>query len=186
MSDNNQEKEIIKLNRTDSKKLAWVQRAKSTDEGRLSLMGTFFDKGNIVCVDGYRLHITENSSPELYHLKGLKDMGKVRAGENILEVGPHIVQKFAEYEKVIPTTDPKFRIGINPKHLLDICKGLDKGSMLVIDFHDPSTPIELHGKIEDQDVYAIIMPMNLGDEYNRPTYAAATSQEEKTLDNNIE
>ena len=164
-----QDNTMIKLDRSDSKILKWVQSAKGTDDARPVLTGTYFHKGNMVCVDGWRLNITE-APRSLGELEGLKNTGKVRAGENILDIQDQ-GGTYPEYEQIIPKTDPTIRIGVNVTLLLELLKGLDKDSTLVIDVHNPGTPIELHGKIEEQKTYSLIMPMTIGDtEYKRPNY----------------
>ena len=63
---------MIKLNRSDSKILKWVQSASGTDRSREVLTGTYFHNNRMVCADGFSLNIIEK--PEsLKVIEGLKN-----------------------------------------------------------------------------------------------------------------
>jgi DNA polymerase III sliding clamp (beta) subunit (PCNA family) len=153
---------MIKLDKFKSKLAQFIQRAQSQDESRLALCGIYIENDSVVAVDGHRLHaIKLDALPELEELKGkVTDLGKIRSGENILE--PEVIEgKYPDILQVIPNKEPTITFGINPKLLVDAIKTLDKNS-LVISLHTPLEPIELFGKMNGEEVYMLIMPMNIG------------------------
>ena len=180
-----QDNNFVTLGRSDSKILKWVQSAISKDDARATLTGTYFHDNKMVCADGWRLNVTDIPKG-LENIAGLKDTGKVRAGENILELSD-IEGQFPDYDQIIPKGDPTIRIGVNPLFLMEVLKGLDKDAILIIDITTPSQPIALRSKIEGQDTLTVLMPMHIsgGSEYylkpKEETTEEATTETEQFI-----
>ncbi len=162
----NTEKTIVKLDKYSSKVMMWVQSAQSKDPDRSNLTGTLFENGYVTCADGMRLSITE--APEAFEdINGLVSITKIRSGENIVEIKP-VEADFPKYDKVIPTEEPVLKISVSPRLLVELLKGLDKDSPVTFNFHGTTLPIEIHGKVDHQSTYSILMPMHNDDEHERP------------------
>ena len=152
---------VVRLDKSKTKLAQFIQRAQSTDTARPILNGINVN-GEVVACDGWRLHsISTRALPELDAFTGeTVDLGKIRAGENLLE-GEVIDGTFPDYDQIIPKTDPIVVFGANPAFLVDAIKTFDKGEAVTIKVHGPNNPIELHGTIDGVDVYALIMPMHI-------------------------
>jgi hypothetical protein len=155
---------FIKLNKIQSKLLAWVQRAIDPDEDREPLTGAYVSD-SIVGSDGVRLIAVKTESVledwDLVFNDQVVRFGKIKAGENILE--PQVLEHatFPDYmENVLPTGDPTFVTAFNPKFMIDFCRGLDKDEAVRIVFYGRLSPFELHGTMEGEPVYGLIMPMD--------------------------
>ena len=156
---------VIRLNKSDSKIAQFIQRAQSTDTARPVLNGINVN-GSVSACDGYRLHAVKSDDiPQLGQLQGLTvDIGKVRAGENLLEAAV-VEGTYPDTSQIMPAaTDDSVTFAVNPAFLVDACKTLDKDEAVTIVVHSPNQPVEIHGTLEGLPVYALIMPMHTGND----------------------
>ena len=151
---------VVRLDKNETKIAQFIQRAQSTDESRPILNGINVN-GSVVAVDGFRLHAV--STETLYPFADLAgktvDVGKIRSGDNLLEA-EEIEGNYPDWQQILPTTEPVVKIQVDPAFLVDACKTLDKGEAITVVIHDNLSPFEIHGTINGEPVYAMIMPMN--------------------------
>lgn len=157
---------MIKIDKSDSKKLQFLLAATEKNGSRPALEGVNFTDA-AVTVDGRRLHaldIEDLTNEDLASLKGTFDMGKVRAGENIIDPQP-IDDDYPDYLEIMPKQNHGALIALDPKFLIDFCKYLDKSKPVYLKFRGSDKPIELKGTLDGVDVYGIIMPRHTKPEY---------------------
>jgi len=157
----------VKLTRFQSKLAKWLQSAASDDPARGILRGINVQDTYSVTADGYRMHAI--NQPILEDERGTFELGKVRAGENIVE--PQEVKgEYPDFSFILPTKTPVFEIAVDPALLIDALKGMPKGKPVHLRFFGDLEPMEIMGKVEpsrndtEDDpvyVYALIMPMKL-------------------------
>ena len=156
--------EVIKLNRSESKLAAFVQRAVSNDAARPILTGMSINDDLVSGADGFRLHaVASDRLPPFAESNGkVIDLGKIRAGENLLEP-TEIEGSFPDVTQLVPNGDkePIVRFAVDPAFLVDAVKTLDKGKPVCITVYSDLQPIEIQGVIDEIPVYALLMPMHL-------------------------
>lgn len=160
------EQNIIKLDKEQSKKLQFVQAATSKDRDSRPILERISVNGEIVGCDGFRLHAIEKTGNEEFdNLGGIVEIGKLRAGENFVEPvkDKDIQDIYPEYENICPQVQGGVMISLNPAFLADICKFADKGTSIQLMIHGSDKPIEVKGYCQDQEFYALIMPMHYSD-----------------------
>lgn len=156
---------MIKIDKSDSKKLQFLLAAINKDESRPILKCVDFNDA-AVTTDGFRLHALNTEdliNEDLKSLKGTFDLGKVRAGENIIDPEPFDSGDYPEYQNILPKQNHGALIVLKPKFLVEFCKYLDKDKPVYIMLRGSDKPIELKGTLDDTDVYGIIMPMHWGE-----------------------
>jgi len=159
-------KNIVKLTKFQSKLAKWLQLAASDDPARGILRGINVQDTYSVTADGYRMHAINQP---ILDKQGTFDLGKVRAGENIVE--PQEVEgKYPDAISLVPAEEPVFEIAVDPTLLIDALKGMPKYKPVRLRFFGDRQPMEVMGKVEPSRndtedepvyVYALIMPMKL-------------------------
>jgi len=156
----------VKLTRFQSQLTKWLQLAASNDPARGILRGINVQDTYSVTADGYRMHTI--NQPILENT-GTFDLGKVRAGENIIEP-QEIEGKYPDIISLVPAKEPVFEIAVDPALLVDALKGMPKYKPVRLRFFGDREPIEVMGKVEPSRndmkndpvyMYALIMPMHL-------------------------
>ena len=153
----------IKLSKGESKLARWLLKARADQKDPHEVLrGLNRQAGSIHACDGVRLHATKAE-----HLPALTDApetfnpGIVYAGETILEpvdVGgtyPDVAQVLRMVKG-----DPVLDIMMNAKQLADALQGMDcdHGDAVMIRLRADNAPVEIFGTIDDQPVYALIVP----------------------------
>lgn len=166
MSESDVQTTVVKLDKEEARLLRWVQSAQAKGDTR-PLNGINRTVAVQAC-DGFRMHaIPDDSIPDDIP-EGNSDLGKVPAAGGIIEVTPNDLS-YPDTHQVMPNSKMDvFRVGVNPKLLMDALKG-QKG-MVILQFYNPdtasdasyTTPFEVYGRIDDTPVYALIMPMHIG------------------------
>lgn len=174
---------VLKFSRHESKLLAWLLKAASTDDARPVLEDIHVNDNSIVATDGWRMHWVDKEGVSAFAEVSDKTMnlGKIRAGENLIEPEEHDDFNYPDCKSLIPTREPVFEVAINPKFLVDALQGLD--TAVVLRFFGTTGPFEVMGKIaskdaDDTNVYALIMPMDL--ELVKKDYNWNPKQEKET------
>ena len=159
---------ITKLDKTESKRLKFVSRARAKDDFRPALQGVNVNGAAIGC-DGFRIHAV--NMYDLPDFDAVASEGtvifdastlRVSGDGSIIEVSP-TVEKYPDYHQVIEEADKQEIVGeihFDPKFMIDALREMDKGKPVRIVIHDPTRPFELFGQIEGRPTYALIMPMH--------------------------
>ena len=154
---------VIKLNRSESKITKFVQRAASKDIARPILNGVNINEQSISAADGFRLHAVQaDAVPALAEVKGQTvNLGKIRNAALNYVKPEEIPGHFPDTSQLIPAGELSIRFAVDPRFLVDACKTLDKGSPVCITVYADTSPVEIQGVIDEQPVYALLMPMHL-------------------------
>jgi hypothetical protein len=155
----------IKPNKEETKLINWLNKARSTDPARDTLSSIQVKNGVTVAVDGYRMHfiptpdcIKELKLPEP---TAIKQVTKSLHAETLAEFDTP-PNNFPDIDQVMPRGESCFKIGVNPKFLIDALSGFD-GNVTLTFYQDvkPFTVTSLDDKESLQ--MAIIMPCYIGE-----------------------
>lgn len=148
------------ISKLQAKILTWVSRAKETPAKgkrpqREILTGVHFTNTDAISADGFRLFAAKDVVlPEL--AGRTVELIKITPATISVDVVAEPEGKFPNYAMIIPRREPIATVYVNANLLRDALTGLEAVKLLIYGEHDP---IEVYSKIEDQPVYALIMPM---------------------------
>jgi hypothetical protein len=155
----------IKPNKAEVKLLNWLNKAKCTDPMRDTLNSIQVKNGTTVAVDGYRMHFIP--TPEC--LKGIfknptaiKQVNKSLHADTLAEFDDTLANNYPDIDQVLPRGESCFRIGVNPKFLIDALSGFD--GHVILTFYADVKPFTVTS-LDDKDSLqkALIMPCYIGD-----------------------
>jgi hypothetical protein len=151
----------IKPNKAEVKLLNWLNKARSNDPMRDTLNSIQVKNGTTVAADGFRMHFIE--TPEC--LKGI--FKNPTAIKQVTKLHPDTLVEFDEtnnypnVDQVLPRGDSCFRIGVNPKYLIDALSGFD--GYVILTFYGPTRPFMVTSLDDkDSEQKALIMPVHIG------------------------
>jgi hypothetical protein len=150
----------VKPNKEESKILNWLKKAIGKDNALPIMQTVYIKNGKTVTCDGMRIHLI--STPECLkeHEGVLIPQDKIRA--DTLCVFETTEDKYIPYEQVFPLRDPVFKIGVNPKFLIDALSGFN--GHCVLTFYGKTEPILITDMDkENPEQKALIMPVYLED-----------------------
>jgi len=143
----------------DCKALKWVQSATSKD--REALKGFLVDGDSTVAADGFRMHVIPTPEP-LHDSIGVQ--GKIIKPNNTIGITPRIEEyevidaRFPQWEEIVPSDEPVFRIRINKNYLAALKDMPTDNESLLLEFTDSKHPVKVTGS---EGCTAVIMPMKL-------------------------
>jgi hypothetical protein len=150
----------IKPNKAEVKLLNWLNKAKCTDPMRDTLNSIQIKNGTTVAVDGFRMHFipTPDCLKDLDNT-AIKQISKLHA-DTLAEFDTQ--NNYPDVDQVLPRGESCFKIGVNPKYLIDALSGFD-GNVILTFYSNvkPFTVTSLYDK--DSLQKALIMPVNIGD-----------------------
>ena len=147
-------------NKDQAKALKWVQLAASKDQAREILTGIYIDNGSTVTADGFRMHIIPTPEPIRDSIsmqdKVIKPVSTITINPTIQEYEV-IEGRFPQWEEIVPSKEPIFRIRLNPKYLAAL-KDIptDETDSILLEFTDSNHPVKITGA---EGCIAVIMPM---------------------------
>lgn len=165
----------IRLSKEESKLMKFVSRARSTDMARPILEGVHLN-GAAVASDGWRLHAVRSSDlPSLAQEElptGTYDFDaknlRITGGGSLLDVDQLEGGRFPDWSQIIDgQQDETSVVCFNPAFVIDALREMDKGEMVRLVLHGKTNPMEIHGKINGNPAYALVMPMHQGDGEHR-------------------
>jgi len=148
------------ISKLQAKMLTWVSRAKETPAKgkkpqREILTGVHFTDTDAISADGFRLFAAKDIAlPEL--AGRTVELTKITPNTASVDVTVEPEGTFPNYAMIIPKREPVATVYVNADLLRDALTELKAVKLLIYGEHDP---MEVYGKIEEQPVYALIMPM---------------------------
>lgn len=149
-----------------------VAKFASDSEFRPAITGLLITGEKTVATDSFRLvEITRpvkgEHEPLIVNAKELLKKVKIPKGGDIVELHElssvsKIYEKFPDYEKVIPTGEPKAEFSVNGLFLAEIAKLLGKVNGIAkinIKVYGPGDPIVIEAKNDEQSARALLMPL---------------------------
>jgi hypothetical protein len=155
----------IKPNKEETKLLNWLNKARSTDPMRDTLSSIQVKNGVTVAVDGMRMHFipTPDCIKELNLAKdtAIKQVTKSLHADTLAEFDTP-PQNYPDIDQVMPRGESKFRIGVNPKFLIDALSGFDGN--VILTFYGPTLPFTVTSLDDKESIQkALIMHCYIGD-----------------------
>ena len=155
----------IKPNKEETKLLNWLNKARCTDPMRDTLSSIQVKNGVTVAVDDYRMHFipTPDCIKELNLAEptAIKQVSKSLHADTLAEFDTP-PQNYPDIDQVMPRGESKFRIGINPKFLIDALSGFDGN--VILTFYGPTLPFTVTSLDDRESIQkALIMPCYIGD-----------------------
>ena len=153
-------------NKEQTSEVKWAMLAASKDKARAILNGLYIHNGKTVGVDGFRMHIINTPEPLV---DSIAVQGKVIQPTNTINLTPRIEEyevvdgTFPDYEQIIPTSPPVFKIAIDKKLLADL-KTMPGDKAVVLSFTAANQPVLV--TCPGSEASAVIMPMTLSEYTN--------------------
>ena len=150
---------FLVCDKNEKKLLSWLRKATSPDKTRPVLNSLHVKNGTSEACDGIRVHSAP--TPErwqehtgkmiLFASKTTQDVNEVQYEEN---------GTYPDINQVKPMGDFTFRVGVNPKILIDALSGFD--GMVSLTFYSDTKPFYVKDTDADNpDQWALIMPVYL-------------------------
>jgi len=109
------------LNKFDTRSLAWLMSAASTDEARPILTHMAIQNGDLVTSDGFRIHsvpiptsLRDTELPDVF-----KPLDTIRLSSNVVNFEANGDYPFPDTDQIIPKKDPVKVFSVNLKFLRD-------------------------------------------------------------------
>lgn len=152
------------FDKVNSKLLNWLRKSLSKDDARPTLQNIFVKNGQVFACDGMRIHAIPTPEPLKEHIgQLLTPVGKSTSPDRLEAFVTVEDVTYPDVNQVYPIGQPVFKIGVNPKFLIDALSGFE--GYVSLSFYGPHVPILVKSTHSDNpDQNALVMPVFLNDE----------------------